>query len=104
MQINLVRGYFVDVDRLNYCLKKTVDYENRKGERAQRDIIIGYYPRMSVLIQRLAELEHIDSDEVLEMKTFVCKVDKVNEQLVDELKEALEKFEHRAKKEVDGDV
>ena len=96
MIIILNKGYFVDVDKLNYTLKKKVTMKKKAtGESYEGESIIGYYGDMEHLIENYMKLVHYDKNKtkVMEMKDYVESIDKSNKDALKGLKKVLSNYE-----------
>lgn len=61
--VELIEGYFVEIDSLNHTLKKRYIGKNKNtGEDKQSEKIIGYYKNLPDCIERLVRLIPIDEN------------------------------------------
>lgn len=62
--VELIEGYFVEIDSLNHTLKKRYIGKNKNtGEDKQSEKIIGYYKNLPDCIERLVRLIPIDEND-----------------------------------------
>lgn len=62
--VELIEGYFVEIDSLNHTLKKRYIGKNKKtGEDKEYEKIIGYYKNLPDCIERLVRLIPIDEND-----------------------------------------
>lgn len=62
--IELLEGYFVEVDELNHTLKhkKTV-LDKKTGEKKEVERIIGYFPNVQACLERVVRLISLDEND-----------------------------------------
>lgn len=61
--VELIEGYFVEVDSLNHTLKKRyIGKDKKTGEDKPLEKIIGYYQNMQQCVERLVRLIPLDEN------------------------------------------
>ena len=57
LTIELINGYFIDVDELNHTLKqKYIGKDKKTGEKKEMEKVIGYFPNVKSCVERLVRL------------------------------------------------
>lgn len=63
MKIELIEGYFIDVDQRNYTLKKKIKFVNKNNENDERENIYGYFPNAISCLEKLSKLLILDAND-----------------------------------------
>lgn len=93
--IELIDGYFIEVDELNHTLKQRYIGETKEGEKKPAERIIGYFPNVRACVERIVRLIPLDENDgkVISMREYakaaekafkrvpVLKVDEIVKQL-----------------------
>ena len=76
--IELINGYFIEVDELNHTLKQRYQGETKDGEKKSAERIIGYYPSVRACVERIVKLIPLDENDgkVISMREYVDEVEK----------------------------
>lgn len=88
-RVNLMDGYFVDIDQLNYTLKQEREGRSKDGEPKVSERIIGYFSNMSQCVERVCR-EHeatLSAEASISLQEYVCAVERSNRAVVDWIKE-----------------
>lgn len=67
--IELIDGYFIEVDELNHTLKQRYQGDTKDGKKKSAERIIGYYPSVRACVERIVKLILLDEDDG---KVFLC--------------------------------
>lgn len=60
--IELVNGYFVEVDELNHTLKQRYIGEDKEGNPKEAERIIGYFSNVQQCVERVVRLIPLDEN------------------------------------------
>lgn len=76
--IELIDGYFIEVDELNYTLKQGYQGTTREGEAKPAERIIGYFPSVRACVERIVRLIPLDENDgkVISMRGYADAVEK----------------------------
>lgn len=92
VRINLLNGYFIEWEPLNYTLKR--EYQGKKKDGTAKTAVktIGYFGDLEGAIRRFLKLNQIDEMDGLnvEMIGYVKYIEQVNEEACMEIISALE--------------
>ena len=77
--------YYIKTDPLNYVLYKTNDKINEKTGKKMTDALIGYYPNLSCVMDKIINLE--TNNYCSEDNVHLSDVIKFQKELCDELKQ-----------------
>lgn len=80
MIVVLKDGYFVDVDPMNFTLKKTCP-GTRKGEACEVEKNCGYFKKLDGALEKFIKLMRIDGkdDVVIEFEEYLNRVRELDE-------------------------
>lgn len=92
--IKLNNGYSVEIDNLNYILKKEYESTSKDGQAKKSEKTIGFFGNMKDLLERYLECSQKDAigESEIDMAEYVRMVERSNEMAVEGLKDALDKF------------
>ena len=78
VKIELINGYFIEVDELNHTLKQTYTGEDKEGNPKECERIIGYFPDVQACVERLFRLVALDEADnaVISLKEYTKCIDK----------------------------
>lgn len=76
--IELIDGYFIEVDELNHTLKQRYQGKTKDGEKKSAERTIGYYPSIRACVERIVKLIPLDENDgkVISMREYVDEVEK----------------------------
>ena len=77
--IELIEGYFIEVDELNHTLKKKYTGKDKKtGEEKPAEKIIGYYKNTQDCVERLVRLVCLDEIQgaVISLREYAERAEK----------------------------
>lgn len=78
VKIELINGYFIEVDELNHTLKQTYTGEDKDGNPKECERTIGYFPDVQACLERLFRLVKLDENDkaVISLKEYAECIDK----------------------------
>ena len=78
VKIELINGYFIEVDELNHTLKQTYTGEDKEGNPKECERTIGYFPDVQACVERLFRLVALDETDktVISLKEYAKCIDK----------------------------
>lgn len=78
VKIELINGYFIEVDELNHTLKQTYTGEDKEGNPKECERTIGYFPNVQACLERLFRLVAMDETDkaVISLKEYAECIDK----------------------------
>lgn len=79
VRIELLRGYFIEVDEMNHTLKQRYIGEVKDTkEKKESERLIGYYPNVRACLERIVDLIAIDvcEHEQITMNDYIKALDK----------------------------
>ena len=78
VKIELINGYFIEVDELNHTLKQTYTGEDKEGNPKECERTIGYFPNVQACLERLFRLVALDETDksVISIKEYAECIDK----------------------------
>ena len=78
VKIELINGYFIEVDELNHTLKQTYTGEDKEGNPKECERTIGYFPDVQACLERLFILVALDETdkEIISLKEYAKRIDK----------------------------
>lgn len=76
--IELIDGYFIEVDELNHTLKQRYQGETRDGEKKDAERIIGYFSNVKGCVERIVRLIPLDENDgkVISMREYADTIEK----------------------------
>ena len=89
MKIDLINDYFIEVDSMNYTLKKKCVSE-KTGKETER--VFGYFTTLEGALDKFLRLNQIDvvSDMGMGMYDYVKRIEESNKAAVQAIKRALD--------------
>lgn len=92
--ITLKRGYYIEIDALNYTLRQKYIGTTKTGELKEASRIIGYFGKMEPALQKYLEVSHLDAlqDEKLTIEEYIKAIRQINEESLQGLQEELKRF------------
>lgn len=93
-EVNLIDGYFLEIDQLNFTLKQRYIGKTKEGAHKEAVRTIGYYGDMEHCIETLFKLEqaNITKGQELSIRGYASMVEQSNKRVLNELKEVLDKL------------
>ena len=79
LTIELIKGYFIQVDELNHTLKKRyMGTDKKTGEKKTAEKIIGYYKNTQECLERIVRLIPLDENDgaVIYMREYAEQAEK----------------------------
>lgn len=92
--ITLKKGYYIEIDALNYTLRQKYIGSTKTGERKEASRTIGYFGRMEPALMKYLEVSHLDAlkDEKVTIEEYIKAIRQINEETLQGLQEELRKF------------
>lgn len=92
-KIKLAKGYYVEIDNLNYMLKKRVLIEKGKDAGKKKGKTLGYYSNLKGAIQGFLKFYHIEygGDRFDGLESYVKEVERLNKKAVRLIEKQLQK-------------
>lgn len=93
-EVNLIDGYFLEIDQLNFTLKQRYIGETKEGAHKEAVRTIGYYGDMKHCVEALFKIEQANytNGQELSIRRYVSMIEQSNKRVLNELKETLNKF------------
>ena len=94
--IELCNGYYIEVDSMNFTLKKTYIGEKKEtGEKFEAQKVCGYFSNLDGALEKFVKLNQIDylPHTSLDLGTYLELLHKTNEEAVRVIKSVLEHTE-----------
>lgn len=94
--VNLIDGYFVEIDDMNHTLKKHYVGEDKDGNRRLSEKTVGYFPDLPSCIERICRNMACDGNgkQILTIKEYAAiaeacfkRCEKIKPEVVDNGKE-----------------
>lgn len=63
VKLELIEGYFVEADEMNYTLKKRYIGTDKNGDNKDAEKVIGYYKSVQDCLERIIRLIPLDKNE-----------------------------------------
>ena len=60
MKIELINGYYIEVDALNYTLRQKYEGKTKDGQPKESDRLIGYYGKFEEAIHSFLKRHQMD--------------------------------------------
>ena len=88
MIIKLTNGFYIEVDEMNYTLKRKYVTEDKEGKPKDVEKTIGYYSSLDGAIKRYITLNQIvlNSREAMELDEFVKSIERINNEALRQFK------------------
>lgn len=92
MRIDLINGYYIDIDSMNYTLMQKYDGKDKEGNAKEAVRTLGYFTTLEGALKKFLTLNHIDvmADMGMGMHDYVKKVEESNRMAVQAVKRVLE--------------
>lgn len=92
MRIELTNGYFVDVDPMNYTLKKHTVVKKKDDSMAEGEKVCGYFSNLENAVKKFLQLNQIDllSDTAVSLQGYLASVETINQMAVQAIKNFVE--------------
>ena len=84
--IELSNGYFIEIDPMNYTLKRNKTITKKSGEEKQRTVTVGYYGNLEHCVKEFLRLNGHDlmSNECIPMDEYIDRLEaSVNNAVID---------------------
>ena len=96
MQIELINGYYIDVDPMNYTLMQSYRPKDKDGSLKEKESVrtLGYFTTLNGALDKFLRLNQIDvlADMGMGMIDYVKKVEESNRMAVQAIKRVLEEY------------
>lgn len=92
MRINLEENYMIDIDSLNYALKKKYIGRDSSGNDKAAEKVCGYFGNVRECVEefiRLTQIEKLKGME-LSLEEYLEQLEKENRRIVDEVLKMME--------------
>lgn len=92
--ITLKRGYYIEIDALNYTLRQKYIGTTKTGEPKEASRTIGFFGKMEPALKKYLEVSHLDvlKDEKLTIEEYIKAIRQINEESLQGLREELKRF------------
>ena len=92
--ITLKNGYYIEIDPLNYTLRKKYTGETKSGEKRDAFRTLGYFGNIESAIRKYIELTRLDilDGERLTLEEYVDSIQKINAIALQGIQEELRRF------------
>lgn len=80
MDILLSDGYYIDVDNLNFILKRKTKDRKKDGQEHDIERTIGYFGNLKGAVIRFIEETNKGPDEVASLREYADRVERSNKQ------------------------
>lgn len=91
MTITLLDGYYIDVDSLNYTLKRKSRETKKDGTEYEAERTIGYFGSLRKAVRAFLVISQQSEEVSLNLMGFVERVEESNKRTAMEITELLEK-------------
>ena len=84
--IELSNGYFIEIDPMNYTLKRNKAITDKSGEEKQRTVTVGYYGKLEHCVKEFLRQNGHDliSNEYISMDEYLDRLESsVNNAVID---------------------
>ena len=87
MQINLINGYYIEIDEYNFTLKQKYQGTTKDGESKEYEKVCGYFNKLDGAVDKFIKLNQIDSMSKLslDLREYVKKVNELNQKAVNDI-------------------
>lgn len=87
MQINLINGYYIEIDEYNFTLKQKYQGTTKDGTPKESEKICGYFNKLDGAVDKFIKLNQINemSKLSLDLREYVKKVKELNEKAVKDI-------------------
>lgn len=80
MKVCLAKDIWLEPDVYGFQLKRVIFFTNKKGEAAQREELIGFYPDLRLAALRVLRLAEA-SDEIASVQALIEKIDEATKKI-----------------------
>ena len=84
--VELSNGYFIEIDLMNYTLKRNKTITKKSGEEKQRTVTVGYYGKLEHCVKEFLRQNGHDlmSNECISMDEYLDRLEaSVNNAVID---------------------
>lgn len=76
--VELIDGFFIEVDELNHTLKQRYRGEDKNGNPKDAERTIGYYPNVISCVERVLRLVHLSENDgsVISLREYAERAEK----------------------------
>lgn len=92
MKIDLINGYYIEVDSMNYTLMQKYMGKDKEGKPKESVRTLGYFTTLNGALDKFLRLNQIDvlADMGMGMHDYVKKVEESNRMAVEAIKRVME--------------
>ena len=92
--ITLKKGYYIEIDPLNYTLRQKYTGETKSGEKRDAFRTLGHFGNMETAIRKYIEFTRLDvlDGERLTLEEYVDSIQKINAIALQGIQEELRRF------------
>lgn len=92
--ITLKKGYYIEIDPLNYTLRQKYTGETKSGEEKEAFRTLGHFGNIESAIRKYFELSQLDvlDGERLTLEEYVDSIQKINAIALQGIQEELRRF------------
>ena len=92
MKVNLLNGYYIEIDSMNYTLMRNYVGKDRDGNPKEYVKVCGYFTTLGGAIYKFLKLnqDDLNAETVMEMDEYVKRVEENNRMAVEAIKRVLE--------------
>lgn len=87
MRIELLDGYYVDIDSLNFTLKQKYQGEKKDGSHFYAEKTIGYFGSLKAAVEQYLKECNRKDDVVISMREYVERIERSNHDAVERITE-----------------
>lgn len=75
--VELIDGYFIEIDDMNHTLKQRFAGKTKEGVEKESVRIIGYFPDLPSCIEKIARLNAISEldGQFVDIREYACKAE-----------------------------
>lgn len=92
MKIELINGYYIEVDALNYTLRQRYEGKTKDGQPKESERVIGYYGKFEEAVRSFLKRNQLDcmADMSMDLDTYVKSIAECNLNAVQTIQKAWE--------------
>ena len=98
MQINLINGYYIEIDEYNYTLKQKYEGKTKDEQPKECEKVCGYFNKLDGAVDKFIKLNQIDNMAKLslDLREYVKTVNELNKSAVNDITSVLERVQSKA--------
>lgn len=92
MRVNLLNGYYIEIDSMNYTLMQKYIGKDKDGNPKEAVRVLGYFTTLKGAVDKYLKVTQLDemADTSMEMEEYVKKVEESNKMAVQAIKRVME--------------